>query len=101
DGLKWRIDRDCTVPNLGPVETAWAALRSIKCPTLHMRGAISDILSPEIYEKMAAATTNGHKAEIADAAHMVIEDNERDVVAAAKSFLDSQYLNAGATARTA
>lgn len=99
--LQWRIDRACTTPNLGSVETAWASLRAIKCPTLHLRGAVSDLLTPEIHAKMTAATPNGHKVEIADAAHMVIEDNERDVVAAAKSFLDKYYLAAGATARTA
>jgi pimeloyl-ACP methyl ester carboxylesterase len=96
--LQWRIDRACTTPNLGPAETAWASLRAIKCPTLHLRGAISDILSPEVYEKMAAATPNGFKAEIPDAAHMVIEDNEPGVVAATKAFLDRQYLAASQAA---
>jgi pimeloyl-ACP methyl ester carboxylesterase len=99
--LQWRIDRACTKPNLGPAETAWAALRAIICPTLHLRGAVSDLLTPEIHAKMTAATPDGHKVEIAGAAHMVIEDNPHDVVAASASFLDKYYLPAGATARTA
>jgi esterase len=90
--LHWRIDRACTKVNLGPVDRAWAALRAIPCPVLHLRGEVSDILSPEIHDKMAAATPAGQKVVIPGAAHMVIEDNEAGVVKASIDFLDRVYL---------
>src|SRR5258708_18794054 len=96
--LQWRIDRACTKPDLGPVEKAWASLRAINCPVLHIRGAESDILTPEMHAKMAAATPKGHKVEVPAAAHMVIEDNEAGTVAAAKTFLDRHYLPVAAAA---
>lgn len=94
--LKWRIDRACTKPNVGTPEQYWASLRAIKCPTLHLRGGESDLLSADVHTRMVAATANGHKVEIPGAAHMVIEDNEKGVVDAAVSFLDRHYLKAKA-----
>lgn len=99
--LTWRIDRACTKPDLGPPEKAWASLRAIPCPTLHLRGAESDILTPEMHAKMAAATPKGEKVEVPGAAHMVIEDNEQGTVAVAASFLDHHYLAATTAAQRA
>jgi pimeloyl-ACP methyl ester carboxylesterase len=94
--LKWRIDRACTKPNVGTPEQYWASLRAIKCPTLHLRGSESDLLSADVHTRMVAATPDGHKVEIPGAAHMVIEDNEKGVVDAAVAFLDRHYLKAKA-----
>jgi pimeloyl-ACP methyl ester carboxylesterase len=89
--LRWRIDRACTRPTLDPPETAWTALRGIKCPTLHLRGTESDILGPQTCAKMVAATPGSRAVEIAGAAHMLIEDNPAATVAATASFLAEHY----------
>ena len=94
--LKWRIDRACTTPKIGTPEQYWGSLRAIKCPTLHLRGGESDLLTADVHERMTAATPQGEKVVIPGAAHMVIEDNEADVVNAAKDFLERQYLKAKA-----
>lgn len=96
--LKWRIDRACTKPNVGTADQYWASLRAIKCPTLHLRGGESDLLTSDVHERMTSATPKGEKIVIPGAAHMVIEDNEAGTVAAAKDFLDRHYLGAGAAA---
>jgi esterase len=90
--LKWRIDRAATKPDLGPPEKAWACLRAIPCPVLHIRGEESDILSPEVHERMTAATPKGAAAVVPGAGHMVIEDNEAGTVSVVSTFLDRHYL---------
>lgn len=70
----WRLDYD---PNIGralleagPAPDLWpafGALRSI--PTLVMRGALSDLLSPAIIDKMRAAHPDFAYAEIAGVGH--------------------------------
>lgn len=94
--LQWRIDRACTKPNIGTTEQYWASLRAVKCPTLHLRGGNSDLLTAEVHARMTAATPDGHSVVIPGAAHMVIEDNEKGVVDAAASFLDRHYVKAKA-----
>lgn len=89
--LRWRIDGACTRPDLGPPEKAWAALRAIKCSTLHLRGSESDILGPQTCAKMVAAVAGSRAVDIAGAAHMLLEDHPDATVAAAKSFLAAQY----------
>ena len=90
--LKWRIDRACTKPNIGTAEQYWSSLRAIKCPTLHLRGGDSDLLSADVHTRMTQATPNGHAVVIPGAAHMVIEDNETGVVDATVGFLARNYL---------
>jgi pimeloyl-ACP methyl ester carboxylesterase len=99
--LKWRIDRAATKPDLGPPERAWASLRAIPCPVLHIRGGESDILPAEQHERMAAATPKGQAVVVPGAGHMVIEDNEAGTVTAATTFLDRHYLPATSTAKSA
>lgn len=54
----------------------WEALAKIPCPTLVVRGAASDILSPEIADRMVdEVLPNGRLAVVPQAAHSVATDN--------------------------
>ena len=63
----------------GEKETAkqlWGALATIPCPTLVVRGAASDILSPEIADRMVdEVLANGQLAIVPLSAHSVMTDN--------------------------
>src|ERR1051326_1785293 len=65
----------------------WPALRSIKAPTLVLRGESSHILDRDVAERMAKELPNGRFVEIPRAVHTLHEDNPAAVVAALKAFL--------------
>jgi esterase len=56
-------------------EDMWKHVRNITCPTLVLRGALSDILSRETATEMAAANRNIRWVEVPAASHYVYEDN--------------------------
>jgi len=57
-------------------EKLWSALERISCPTLVVRGAASDILGPEIADRMVDdALPNGELAIVAQSSHSVMTDN--------------------------
>jgi pimeloyl-ACP methyl ester carboxylesterase len=54
----------------------WDALARIPCPTLVVRGAASDILSPEVADRMVEEVLpNGRLAVVGRAGHSVMTDN--------------------------
>ena len=65
----------------------WEALRKIPCPTLVVRGAASDILSPDTADEMAdEALANGQLAIVGQAAHSVMTDNPEGFAKAVAAF---------------
>jgi pimeloyl-ACP methyl ester carboxylesterase len=64
----------------------WDALAQVPCPTLVVRGAASDILSPEIADRMVdEVLQQGRLAIVPQAGHSVMTDNPdgfRDAVSA-------------------
>ncbi|MGI4849439.1 MAG: alpha/beta fold hydrolase [Janthinobacterium lividum] len=79
DGVHWRrhYDPALAVPfQSGTVESAeqgekllWAAYDAIRCPTLLVRGAHSDLLSAETAAAMSQRGPRAHVVEIANAGH--------------------------------
>ncbi len=67
------------------VKQLWDSLADIACPTLVVRGAASDILAPEIADRMVdEVLPNGKLAVVPQAGHSVMTDNPegfRDAVA--------------------
>lgn len=58
------------------VKQQWDALAKLPCPTLVVRGAASDILSPDVADRMAdEVLTNGTLEVVPQAAHSVATDN--------------------------
>ena len=60
-------------------ERLWKALEVVRCPTLVVRGAASDVLSAETADRMVDdVLENGRLAVIARASHSVMLDNADD-----------------------
>ncbi len=58
------------------IQQQWDALAKVPCATLVVRGAASDILSPEVADKMVDdVLQNGRLAIVPQAAHSVMTDN--------------------------
>ena len=58
------------------VDDMWAALEKLPCPTLVVRGAASDIMSPDVADKMVEEVLpNGKLAVVPQAGHSVMTDN--------------------------
>ena len=77
-GLTWKYDRglrDAVRSGTwrDPIDL-WPLWRDIACPILLVRGADSDVLSPEIAKRMLAENANTHFAEVAGAGHTVPGD---------------------------
>ena len=70
-----------------PAVDLWPALPAIPCPTLVVRGAETDLLTPETAQRMIDALPRGELVEIARAGHMVFEDNPDDFIAAIQNWL--------------
>lgn len=93
-GYVWRIDNAIFDPRLtpDPPERTWSALRKIVCPTLIVRGSLSDLVTREVVERMQACIPASRQVEIPAAAHMVIEDNPDGFNAGVLPFLDEVLL---------
>lgn len=66
----------------------WEPLARIPCPTLVVRGAESDILSPEVAKRMTERLPDGRLVEISGAGHTVPADRPDDFVGHVRAFLD-------------
>jgi pimeloyl-ACP methyl ester carboxylesterase len=70
------------------IQHQWDALAKITCPTLVVRGAASDILSPDTADKMVdEVLQNGTLAVIPQAAHSVATDNPEAFQQAVAKFV--------------
>ena len=65
----------------------WAMLARIATPTLLVRGAESDILAPEVAQKMTEVMPNCTLVTVPDAGHSIPLDNPQGFIAAAQPFL--------------
>jgi pimeloyl-ACP methyl ester carboxylesterase len=65
----------------------WERLTHITCPTLLVRGAESDVLSPELAQRVIAALPDGRLVEVPDAGHTVPGDQPAAFVDVARRFL--------------
>jgi pimeloyl-ACP methyl ester carboxylesterase len=66
----------------------WEPLRRITCPTLVVRGAESDILSPEIAKKMLERLPNARLVEVEGAGHSVPGDRPGEFARVVRAFLE-------------
>jgi len=62
-------------------------LSSVRCPTLVVRGAESDVFHDEDAERLAAGLPDGRWIKIPKAGHTVQGDNPKELVAALRLFL--------------
>jgi pimeloyl-ACP methyl ester carboxylesterase len=70
------------------IQQQWDALAKVPCATLIVRGAASDILSPEVADKMVdEVLQNGRLEIVPQAAHSVMTDNPQGFEEAVCSFV--------------
>ncbi len=69
------------------IEADWESLTRITCPTLLVRGEASDILSPELAQRMVNSIPNCRLVEVADSGHSVPLDNPTGFLRAVEPFL--------------
>jgi len=62
-------------------------VRAIRCPTLLLKGAESDILSAEGAAKLQAAIPQSRLAVVPGAGHSVMGDNPAAFIAETRAFL--------------
>jgi len=65
----------------------WERLTCITCPTLLVRGAESDVLSPELAARVVSSLRDGRLVEVPDAGHTVPGDRPAQFVEVVRSFL--------------
>ena len=73
-------------------ETAWRSCAQIAVPTLVMRGALSDILSPEVGKRMIDVIPDAQYVEVAGSGHPIPLDKPDEFLAAARDFLTGKAL---------
>ncbi|TMF78465.1 MAG: alpha/beta hydrolase [Chloroflexi bacterium] len=80
-GLVWRSDPaalERIMSGRMPAEDRWAALASITCPTLVVRGTRSNVLSEDTARRMVQTLADGRLMEL-DAGHNVPLDRPREL----------------------
>ncbi len=90
---RWRLDYDPGIGKalmeVGPAPDLWAPFAAMRgVPTLIMRGAISDLLTPPIIEKMRAVNPDFAYCEVDNVGHAPTL-TEPDALAAITPFLQS------------
>ena len=93
-GVTWKYDRAIreSIRNgrwRDPIEL-WPLWSAITCPILVIRGADSDILSPDIARRMLEARPQAELVEIPNAGHTVPGDQPQAFLDALKKFLDEK-----------
>jgi pimeloyl-ACP methyl ester carboxylesterase len=69
-------------------EAQWAALSRVRCPTLFVLGAQSEMVAPETLRRMVASVPGSTAETVENAGHLVAGDNPAGFDAAVKRFFD-------------
>jgi pimeloyl-ACP methyl ester carboxylesterase len=90
-GMTWRTaralrDNSATRTDYS-LEERWAAWRAVQAPTLLVHGTESDVLTPDLIERMVADRPSTAVVDIAGAGHSVPLDKPLDLAAAIVAFL--------------
>lgn len=86
----YRYDRALRSPGtlrLREPEAVWRSCANIEVPTLIVRGELSDILSPQIAQRMVQTIPDARLATVANAGHGVPYDAPEGFLAAVREFL--------------
>ena len=92
---RWTYKYDPSIGGSGleaDFERLWEAVRTIRCPTLLVRGAESAVLAAETVDRFAAELPGSEIAVVAGAGHSVMGDNPASFLAAVKPFLEHHRL---------
>ncbi len=93
DRLVWKHDQEFTWitggAGLKATPYLWDQLAKVRCPTLVVRGAKSNILPPETRDRMLAALPNATGAEVKNAWHFLYDENPAEFSGVVRGFLSS------------
>lgn len=87
----WKMDPAVrTAPPKPPAIPPWDAYRAIQCPILILRGAQSDVLTPQIAQNMLQANPNARLVQIPNVGHapLLIEPEARKAL---QAFLAEEH----------
>ena len=89
--LTYRYDRALRDPNnprpRPAPEEGWRLLANIAVPTLLVRGQISDVLSPEMAERMVETIPDCRFVEVPGSGHSIPLERPREFLTAVRTFL--------------
>ena len=68
-------------------ESAWASCAQIAVPALIMRGELSDVLSPQIGQRMVEVMADARYVEVAGSGHPIPLDQPDGFLVASRDFL--------------
>ncbi len=71
-------------------DAGWRAVANISVPTLLIRGERSDVLSPELAQRMLEANANIQMTTVAGSGHSVPLDAPDGFLAACRAFLPGE-----------
>jgi pimeloyl-ACP methyl ester carboxylesterase len=84
----YRYDPAIAGPGLqGDFEELWESVRTIRRPTLLVRGAQSNVLAEETVERLLRELAGSEAASVPGAGHSVMGDNPQGFLAAVRPFL--------------
>jgi esterase len=86
----WRFSKTAILDSVrfGRNKDRWDEIQAISCPTLLIRGELTDELSPEVYERMLKTNPKINGVQIPNAAHWVHFDQPEKFIETLKDFLD-------------
>jgi pimeloyl-ACP methyl ester carboxylesterase len=85
----WKWDpalRHARSPSVHDTEAQWAALSRVRCPTLFVLGAKSEMVGPETLRRMVASVPGSTAETVENAGHLVAGDNPAGFDAAVQRF---------------
>lgn len=88
--MTWRYDRalrDVRELKMRTADEGWASCAAIAIPTLIMRGGLSDILKPEVAQRMVRTIPHSRLVTVEGAGHSIPLDRPDGFLAAARVFL--------------
>ena len=88
-GGKWTFKYTQDTKLYWQPEDLWEKIKTIRCPTLVVRGGESSVLAADVAEKMTAAIPNARLVTIAGSGHPVPLDRPQELESAVRQFLDS------------
>ena len=90
--LTWKYDRalrEQAREGVRDIPDLWPDLARIACPTLIVRGAESDVLSPQIAKRMLETLPDGRLVEVPEAGHTVPGDQPEAFARIVAQFLST------------
>lgn len=89
----WKHDQDFTwitgSAGLKAQPHLWDQLRKVKCPTLILRGEKSNILPPDILQKMTAVVPHARSGVVPNSWHFLFDENPQDFARQVRQFLQA------------